>query len=89
MYEKNSTAFDRGEFVVGIFLDLSKAFDTVIAIRFDKVENYVILDLALDWIRSYFSNRMYSVEFNGRRSLRNEISCGVTQGSILGPFFLL
>ena len=35
------------------------------------------------------SNRKQYVEYNGHRSLRNELSCGVPQGSILGPLFFL
>ena len=77
LHDKISTASDRGGFSVGIFLDLSKAFDTV---------NHVILfdirGLTLDWIRIYFSNRKQYVEYNGHRSLRKEISCEVRQGSI-------
>ena len=42
-----------------------------------------------DWIRSYSSNRKQYVEYNGHHSLRNEISCGVPQGSILGLLFFL
>ena len=48
-----------------------------------------ISGLALDWIRSYFSNRKQYVEYNGHHSLRNEFCCGVPQGSILGPLFFL
>ena len=48
-----------------------------------------IRGLALDWIRSYFSNRKQYVEYNGHYSLRNEISYGVPQCSILGPLFFL
>ena len=88
LHDKISTTFDRGEFSVGIFLDLSKAFDTVNhVILFDKLEHYGIRGLALDRIRSYFSNRKQYVEYNGHRSLRNKISCMVPLGSILGPLF--
>ena len=87
---KISTAFDRGEFSVGIFLNLSKVFDTVNhVILFDKLEHYGIRGLALDRLRSYVLNRKQYVEYNGHRSLRNEISCGVPLGSILGPLFFL
>ena len=75
---------------IGLFLDLSKAFDTVDhAILFDKLEYYGIRGLALDWIKNYFSNRTQYVEFNGKSSVRSKISCGVPQGSILGPLFFL
>ena len=90
LYDKISTAFDQGEFAIGLFLDLSKAFDTVDhAILFDKLEYYGIRGLALDWIKNYFSNRTQYVEFNGKSSVRSKISCGVPQGSILGPLFFL
>ena len=90
LHDKISTAFDRGEFSVGIFLDLSKAFDTVNhVILFDKLEHYGIRGLALDRIRSYFSNRKQYVEHNDHRLLTNEISCRVPQGSILRPLFFL
>ena len=55
LHDKISSALDNGELAIGIFLDLSKAFDKVIL--FDKLEHYGIRGLALKWITSYFSNR--------------------------------
>ena len=88
LHDKISMAFDRGKFAISIFLDLSKALYTINrVILFYKLEHYGIRGLALDWIRGYFSNRMQYVQFIGHRSLRDETSCGVPQGSILGPLF--
>ena len=68
-------SIDRREFAVGIFLDLSKAFDTVNHnILLDKLNYYGIRGLSLDWFKSYLSNRFQYVEFNG---------------SILGPLLFL
>ena len=90
LHDKISSALDNGELAVGVFLDLSKAFDTVDhSILFDKLEHYGIRGLALKWIKSYFSNRLQFVEYNGHASSRTNISCGVPQGSILGPLFFL
>ena len=90
LHEKISSAIDRGELAVGVFLDLSKAFDTVNhSILFDKLEHYGIRGLALKWIKSYFSNRLQFVEYNGYVSSCANIMCGVPQGSILGPLFFL
>ena len=52
--DRISAAIDRKEYSVGIFLDLSKAFDTVNhAILLKKLHVYGIRGLALDWIKSY------------------------------------
>ena len=84
------SALDRKELAIGVCLDLSKAFDTVNhEILFDKLYHYVIRGIALDWVKSYFTNRKQFVQFNESYSSHLNITCGVPQGSILGPLFFL
>ena len=63
LLEKIATAFDNKKFTIGILLDLSKVFDTVNhEILFLKLEHYGIRELALEWVKNYFSNRQQYVE---------------------------
>ena len=59
LFEKISSAIDRREHTVGIFFDLSKAFDTVnFDILFDKLEHYGISGIALNWIKDLFLKKI-------------------------------
>ena len=90
LYDKISSVLDRREHAVGVFLDLSEAFDTVNhEILFDKLYHYGIRGLALEWVKSYFSERSQFVQYNRQRSTSHKIYCGVPQGSILGPLFFI
>lgn len=90
LLNKISTAIDQNEITAGVFLDLSKAFDTLDhEIFFSKLEYYGIRDKALQLIKSYFSNRKQFVQFNDIKSSSQTIKCGVPQGSILGPLFFI
>ena len=83
-----SQNFDKNMFTIGIFLDLSKAFDTVDHdILLSKLSYYGIKGKYNNWIKSYLSNRTQFVidEKSGLLS----ITCGVPQGSILGPLLFL
>ena len=65
IYDKISTSIDSREYAVGIFLDLSKAFDRVNhTILLDKLEYYGIRGLSLNWFKSYLSKTVQFVEFN-------------------------
>ena len=76
--------------VVGVFLDLSKPFDTLDhQILITKLEHYGIRDVALQWIISYFSCRQQFVQINQTCSSMQTIKCGVPQGSILGPLVFI
>ena len=83
-------ALAEGNYVLGIFLDLSKAFDTVNhSILCKKLEFYGIRGIALDWIRIYLSDRSQYVEFINDTYEVKTVTCGVKQGSILGPLLFL
>lgn len=75
---------------LGLFLDLSKAFDTVDHdILLNKLENYGIRGLPLSWLTSYLTNRQQYSVIGDSVSSTKPISVGVPQGSILGPLLFL
>ena len=67
-------------------MDLEKAFDTVNhKILLSKLSHIGVDNLANKWLTSYLSNISQCVAVNGAKSDYSKISCGVPQGSILGP----
>ena len=88
--DKIQSAVESGVFSCGIFLDLSKAFDTVNhSILLDKLEHYGICGVAKEWFSSYLRNRKQFVSINNTCSSYLDITCGVPQGSVLGPLLFL
>lgn len=83
-------AFNTGEIALGVFLDLSKAFDSLNrTILFDKLKKYGVQGNSLNWFRSYFSRRMQCVIFEGHESPMLTVDYGVPQGSVIGPILFL
>ena len=85
---------DKGKIPTAIFLDLSKAFDTLNHdILRTKLSYYCVKGLSNNLIQSYLVNRKRFIEINDTKSdmLPNNslIATGVPQGSILGPLLFL
>ena len=76
--------------VIGIFLDLSKAFDTICHSKLlYKLQNYGIRGSSLDLIKSYLCSRQQVTKFSDMKSETETILFGVPQGSVLGPLLFL
>ena len=81
---------DVPEYTMGIFLDLKKAFDTVNhTILMKKLEHYGFRGVASEWFRNYLTGRCQYVSIDGINSDEEEITCGVPQGSVLGPILFI
>ena len=78
---------DKGKVSVLVLLDLSAAFDTVDhEILLQRLESWIgISGSALNWFKSYLEERTYFVEIGNCSSDKMAMTCGVPQGSILGP----
>ena len=81
---------DMGKVPTNIYIDLSKAFDTLDhSILLDKLTYYGVCGLENLLLRDNLSGRHQYVDYNGSKSRTNSISLGVPQGSILGPLLYI
>ena len=84
-------AYEKKQSVLGIFIDISKAFDTIDhTILLRKLSKYGVRGASLNWFESCLSNRSQIVEYAGFTiSNQANISSSVPQGSILAPLLFI
>lgn len=83
-------AADKGLLTGAVFLDLSKAFDTLDHSRLlEKLKSYGVKGLAYNWFSDYLFQRFQVVKLGQELSSPCPLMCGVPQGSILGPLLFL
>jgi len=90
MCQKIADALDGKKIVVGVFVDLQKAFDTVDHnILLSKLQYYGFRGKASSFFKSYLSGRRQFVCVSGQESAEALVQHGVPQGSVLGPLLFL
>ena len=83
-------SFENKMNTLGIFLDFSKAFDTINhEILLKKLHHYGIRGMVYNWFKSYLIGRSQQVDYNSHISNIRTISSSVPQGSILGPLLFI
>ena len=90
LFDDIRSSIDKGELVGAVYIDLTKAFDTVgHAILLQKLREYGVSDTELKWFKSYLFNRNQQVRISNSLSNKQPLFTGVPQGSILGPLLFL
>ena len=83
-------SLNQNKYTLGVFIDLSKAFDTVDHnILLKKLSLYGIINNSLKWFSSYLSNRKQFIQAGNIKTSYEDIICGVPQGSILSPLLFI
>ena len=86
LIDQTNEKFENSCFTLGIFIDLSKPFDTVNhQILISKLKNYRVKGKNLRWFKSYLENRKQYLNYNNGVTNLAQIKCGIPQGSILRP----
>ena len=81
-------SFEYNKYTLGVFIDLSKAFDTVD--HSILLKKYGVTDQNHSWFKNYLSNRKQFIQINNEENIElKTITCGVPQGSMLGPLLYL
>ena len=84
------SSLDKSLSVLAVFVDFSKAFDTVNhSILLDKLYHYGIRSPIHAWFKDYLSNRTLQTVYDGHTSSQRNMYLGVPQGSVLGPILFL
>lgn len=83
-------AAEKGKMVGAVFLDLSKAFDTISHdVILKKLRDYGVSTREMLWFTDYLFNRIQNVKIGSQSSSPFNVTSGVPQGSILGPLIFL
>ena len=84
------TNMDKCLFSCRVFIDLKKAFDTVDhKILLHKLDHYGFRGVINKWFSSYLQGRIQTTQIDLYTSARKDTTCGVPQGSVLGPLLFL
>ena len=84
--DKLISALKKGKFVLGLFLDFSKAFDTIHHdIFFNRLDLYGIRGTTLCLFKSYLTNRYQYVEYNNEKSPKERLCVGSLKVQYLDP----
>ena len=88
--EQINLSFEKNEFILGVFVDLSKAFDTADhQILLKNLEYCIIAGNNLGWLENYLKDGKQFISFEHDSTTKAAVTCGVPQESILGPLLFL
>lgn len=85
-----SESIDQNDYVIAIFLDLKRAFETIDrSLLMEKLRYFGIRDHALKWFENYLNNRKQVTKVGNYVSSEKSVDIGLPQGSVLAPLLFL